>query len=119
MGAVEEVETYCGDNAVRGCVELRITSGSLFRRCYQQALQEFPEYFPGVEAISDYSSNKSVKGCVNVAQGLGAVQTCFCNEVLCNYPCSECDECEEPTTTTTSTTTTSTTTTTTTTSTDQ
>ena len=29
--AVEEVETYCGDNAVRGCVELRITSGSLFR----------------------------------------------------------------------------------------
>ena len=29
--AVEEVETYCGDNAVRGCVELRITSGSIFR----------------------------------------------------------------------------------------
>ena len=40
------------------------------RRCYQQALQEFPEYFSGIEAISDYSSNKSVRGCVNVAQGL-------------------------------------------------
>ena len=40
------------------------------RRCYQQALQEFPEYFPGVEATSDYSSDKSVRGCVNVAQGL-------------------------------------------------
>ena len=29
--AVEEVETYCGDNAVRGCVQMKLTSGSLFR----------------------------------------------------------------------------------------
>ena len=25
-----------------------------------------------------------------------SVQTCFCNEDLCNYPCSECVECDEP-----------------------
>ena len=35
----------------------------LYRRCYQKAVKEFPEYFAGLQDISAYSSDTSMRAC--------------------------------------------------------
>jgi len=105
LPGVQEMEDYCGDDATRACVEINVSPiGSKYRRCFETAVKDFPEYFVGLTDVSTYSSNISFRGC-NVLElnGGGSVTTCICDEDRCNSPCTFCESCEEDETTTTTT----------------
>jgi len=108
LPGVQEVETYCGDDASSACVEINViqydSNSGTFRRCFETAVKDFPEYFMGLTDVSTYSSNISFRGC-NVLElnGGGSVTTCICDEDRCNSPCTFCESCEEDETTTTTT----------------
>jgi len=109
LPGVEEFEDYCGDDAIRACVEINVNPiGIKFRRCLQKAVEEFPEYFVGLRDVATYSSDMSTRGCNILQSNGGNVTTCICNEDRCNSPCTVCEteSCSEEETTTTTTTTT-------------
>merc|ERR1712190_15112 len=58
----------------------------------------------GLQDISVYSSNTSMRACNLLELNGGNVTTCICDEDRCNSPCTLCESCAEETTTTTTTT---------------